>query len=104
MQARAADGTSGGVQGHVQPAGMQQMGMNQATDGRGFGFGVGMMDSGYAPRGDPAAAYAAMMQAQAAPAQFPPTQMQLVQRANRRYRVERSYDGSNVHEPWDVAE
>ena len=66
MQARAADGTSGGVQGHVQPAGMQQMGMNQAMDGR--GFGVGMMDSGYAPRGDPAAAYAAMMQAQAAQA------------------------------------
>ena len=30
MQARAADGTSGGVQGHVQFAGMQQMGMSQA--------------------------------------------------------------------------
>ena len=35
-----------------------------------------MMDSGYAPRGDPAAAYAAMMQAQTVPAQFPPTQVQ----------------------------
>ena len=34
MQARAADGTSGGVQGHVQFAGMQQMGMRQAVDGR----------------------------------------------------------------------
>ena len=41
MQARAADGTSsGGVQGHVQFAGMQQMGMSQAVDGRSFGAGV----------------------------------------------------------------
>ena len=74
MQTRAADGTGGGVQEHVQFAGMQQRGMSQAVDGR--GFGAGMMDSGYAPRGDPAAAYAAMMQAQTAPAQLPPTQMQ----------------------------
>ena len=40
MQARAADGTSGGVQGghvNVKFAGMQQMGMSQAVDGRGFG-------------------------------------------------------------------
>ena len=33
------------------------------------------MAIGYAPRGDPAAAYAAMMQAQTAPAQFPPMHM-----------------------------
>ena len=102
MQARAADGTSGGVQGHVQFSGMQQIGMSQAMDGR--GFGAGMMDSGYAPRGDPAAAYTAMMQAQTAPAQFPPTHADAVRRAGRRwYRVARSYDGSNEHEPWDVA-
>ena len=75
MQSRtAADGTSGGVQGHVQFAGMQQMGMNQAMGEQ--GFGAGMMHGGYAPRGDPAAAYAAMMQAQTAPAQLPTTQMQ----------------------------
>ena len=36
-----------------------------------------MMGGGYAPRGDPAAAYASMMQAQTAPAQLPTTQMQL---------------------------
>ena len=75
MQSRTADGTSGGVQGHVQFAGMQQVGMNQAMGER--GFGAGMMDGGYAPRGDPAAACAAMMQAQTAPAQIPTTQMQL---------------------------
>ena len=49
------------------------MGMNQAVDGR--GFDAGTMANGYAPRGDPAAAYAAMMQAQTAPAQFPAMQM-----------------------------
>ena len=50
------------------------MGMNnQAVDGR--GFDAGAMADGYAPRGDPAAADAAMMQAQTAPAQFPMTQM-----------------------------
>ena len=73
MQARAAEGASGGAQGHAQFAGMQQMGMNQAMDGR--GFDAGTMANGHAPRGDPAAAYAAMMQAQTAPAQFPPMQM-----------------------------
>ena len=75
MQSRAADGTGGGVPGHVQFAGMPQMGMNQAMVEQ--GFGAGGMQGGYAPRGDPAAAYAAMMQAQTAPAQPPTTQMQL---------------------------
>ena len=42
-------------------------------DGR--GFDAGTMANGHAPRGDPAAAYAAMMQAQTAQAQFPPMQM-----------------------------
>ena len=73
MQARAADGTGGGVQGHVQFAGMHQMGMSQAVDGR--GFDAGAMANGHAPRGDPAAAYAAMIHAQTAQAQFPPMQM-----------------------------
>ena len=57
---------------------MQQMGMSQAADGRGFDAGAGgAMADGYAPRGDPAAAYAyaAMMHAQTAQAQFPPMQM-----------------------------
>ena len=74
MQSRVADGTGGGVQGHVPFAGMQQMGTSQTVDER--GFGAGMMEGGYAPRGDPAAAYAAMMRAQMAPAQLPTTQMQ----------------------------
>ena len=74
MQSRTADGTGGGVQGHVQFAGMQQMGMNQAMGEQ--GFGGGMMHGGCAPRGDPAAAYAAMMQAQTAPAQPPAMQPQ----------------------------
>ena len=51
------------------------MGINQAVDGR--GFDPGAMVNGYATRGDPAAAYASMMQAQTAPPQFPMTQMPL---------------------------
>ena len=75
MQSRAAEGTDGGVPGHAQFTGMPQMGMSQAIGEQ--GFGAGGMQGGYAPRGDPAAAYAAMMQAQTAPTQLPATQMQL---------------------------
>ena len=41
IQARAAEGASGGAQGHAQFAGMQRnVGINQAVDGRGFDAGV----------------------------------------------------------------
>ena len=54
-------------------AGMQQTGIKQAMDGR--GFEPVAMATGYVPRGDSAAANAAMLQAQTAPAQFSMTQM-----------------------------
>ena len=76
MQARTAEEAGGGAAPTPAPfVGMQQMGINQAMDGR--GFEPVAMATGYAPRGDPAAAYAAMLQAQTAPAQFPMTQMPL---------------------------
>ena len=50
MQARAAEGASGGAQGHAQFAGMRQMGMNQAVDRR--GFDAGAMANGHAPTRD----------------------------------------------------
>ena len=76
MQARTAEEAGGGAAPTPAPfVGMQQMGINQAMDGR--GFEPVAMATGYAPRGDPAAACAAMLQAQTAPAQFPMTQMPL---------------------------
>ena len=50
IQARAAEGASGGAQGHAQFAGMRQMGMNQAVDRR--GFDAGAMANGHAPTRD----------------------------------------------------
>ena len=68
MQARAAEEAGGGAQEPAQFSGMQQMGMKTKRSVDGRGFDAGAMAHGYAPRGDPAAAYADMMQAQTAPA------------------------------------
>ena len=49
--------------------------VNQEMSGRGYEMGT--MATGYAPRGDLAEAYAAMLQAQTAPAQFSMAHMPL---------------------------
>ena len=102
MQARAVDGTSGGVQGHVQFAGMQQMGMSQAVDER--GFGAGMMDSGFASRGERPGGRVCCHDAGVGGAGAASDDADAARRAGRRYRMARSCDGSNEHGPWDVAE
>ena len=75
MRARSVEGAGGGAPTDAISQWMQHLEMGQAMDARGPGAGV--MGSGYAPMGDPAVAYAAMMQAQTAPGQPPPAQMQL---------------------------
>ena len=101
MQSRTADGTSGGVQGHLQFAGMQQMGMNQAMGEQ--GFGAGMMHGGNAPRGDPGGRVCCH-DSGADGSGTASDDADAFRRAGRRYRMARSYDGSNEHEPWNVAE
>ena len=83
------------------------MGMSQAADGR--GFDAGAMADGYAPMGDPAAAYAAMVHAQTAQqAQFPPMQMPFgAPAAGAGWHRERWWTWwtrEMVHEPRDSAE